>query len=504
MEKLKKIDKCIYTLIACLLVWILGNSFMENLFAQDKTMGVFVVMLCFLLYFFYVYRPRRNEEQALYHLILLFGFLVRVIYIWATPYNVTSHDLGNVVETDAVEGGHMGYVSYIYHYGKLPDMDPRLYWAFYNPPVHYIISTIWLKINTTLGIPWNQSAENLQILTLLYTSLSVVVFEKILHEVSVSGNVKQLLTALWGTFPMLIWLSGCLTIDSLVLLFALTIMLYTIRWYKKRDMKTIVILALCIGIGMITKISLGLFAFSVGAVFLIGLIEAIRKDKNAVKKCVLQFAIFLIICAPIGLSWTVRNSVRFDMEADYVPDVGGEYSGQYVGHLTMLEKLGIPSAEERNYAIIQYNTELDTNIWMTMFRTALYDEGRAFQVNSEPAERAARFVLNINIALAIFMLVTGVIAIFQKKATWQLAIRLFFGLTYIVYLLNFINFNYQYPQICTMGYRYIAFLTVIPMIGTGVWLNDKKDGVIIKVLPFICLLANGLANLLYIKYCIFM
>lgn len=504
MEKLKKLDKCIYTVIACLLVWIFGTICMDKVFAHDKAMGVLMVMFCFLLYFFYVYRSRRNEDRALLHLALLFGFLVRVIYIWATSCYVSAHDLGWITDSGEITTGHLGYIGYIYHYGKIPDVDPRSYWSFCNPPVYYIISTIWLKLNTALGITWNQAVENLQILPLLYTSLSVVVFEKILDEISIAERVKQVLIALWGTFPILIWFSGDMATDSLVLLFALLIMLYTIRWYKRRDTKTIVILALCIGFGMITKISLGLFAVSVGTVFLIALIEYIRKDRNAIKKCVLQFAIFLAICAPIGLSWTVRNSVRFGIEADYVQDVGGEYSGQYVGNLKIWERLGIPSAEQWNYGVVQFNTEIDTNIWMTLFRTALYDEGQAFQTNSEGAEFIATFVLHVNIILAMGMLILWVCAIFQKKEIWQPAIRIFFVLTYAVYLFSYIRFNYDYPQICTMNFRYISFLMLIPMIGTGVWLKDKKDGVAVKVLSFVCLLANGLANLLYIKYCMFM
>ena len=501
MEFLKKIDHSIYTILACVLVWMAGNLCMESIFAKDKIMGTGIVLLVFCFYFFYVYRPRKGEDKALRNLLLLFGFAIRVIYVWAVPSDISAHDLGHVLDTGEVTGGHLGYVSYIYHYGKIPDMDPRMAWAYYNPPLYHIISAIWLKINTTIGIEWNQAAENLQIITLLYSSLSVVVFEKILDEFSIQDKVKNLILCFFGTFPMLIWLSGNLTTDSLVLLFALCIMLYTIRWYKKRDMKTIVILAFCIGCGMITKISLGFFAVSVGGIFLLGFIEAICKDKALIKKYIIQFTIFLLICAPIGLSWTIRNSVRFGLEADYVPDIGGANSGQYIGDAALVDRIGIPSLTQMSYAKMCFNTEIDTNIWMSIFRTAIFDEWGAISIDGEVAEGLGIAAVFANIFLGIFMLVLFILMLICKSEVWKLDGKLFFGLTYLVYLISYIKFCFDYPQICTMNFRYITFLAVIPMLGSGLFLKNEENKVCMKILTFVCFLANGMATLLYLKFC---
>lgn len=502
IDLLGKFDNCIYTILACIIVWTLGNIGMMSVFAKDRIMGIGIVFFVFSLYFWYVYQPRKNEENALQNLLLFFGFLVRVIYIWSVPNDVSSHDLGHVIDTEEVTGGHLGYISYIYHYGKIPDMDPRTAWAYYNPPLYHILSAIWLKINTSIGLSLEQSAENLQILTLLYSSLAVVVFEKILDECSIKNKRKNLLLCFFGTFPMLIWFSGCLTTDSLVLLFAFCIMLYTIRWYKKRDIKNIVILAFCIGLGMITKISLGLFAFSVGAVFLLVFIETIRKDKAAIRKYIMQFCIFLLICAPIGLSWTIRNSVRFDLEADFVQDVGGENSGQYIGDVPLVDRVGIPSFAQIAYPKIQYNPEIDTNIWMTLFRTAVYDEGNALSIDGDIASGIGIVVVFTNILLAMLMLILFMIMLVRKSEAWNLAGKLFLGMTYFVFMINFIKFCFDYPQICTMGFRYISFIIIIPMIGTGLFLEQKENKILMKFLTFFCFLGNGLATLLYLKHCI--
>lgn len=500
-EVIKNLDNSIYTVIACILVWITGNVCMESVFARDKVMGTGMVLLAFVLYFGYVYLPRKNEEKALRHLLLLFGFLIRMIYVWAAPNDISSHDLGNVLDTGDVTGGHLGYISYLYHYGKIPDMDPRSAWAYYNPPFYYIVSAVWLKLNTTLGIEWNQAAENLQILTLFYSSLAVVIFEKIVDEFAIKDKNKDLILCFFGTFPMLIWLSGALTTDSLVLLFALCIMLYTIRWYKKRDMNTIIILALCIGFGMITKISLGFFAVSVGAVFLLAFMEVVHKEKTMIRKYLIQFTVFLLICAPIGLSWTVRNSVRFQMEPNYVQDVGGENSGQYIGNADLIDRIGIPSLAQMSYAKMCFNTEVDTNIWMSIFRTAVFDEADAMSITGEVAEHIGIATVFGNIFLAVFMLVLFVVIIVQKSDVWKLNGKLFFGLTYAIYLISYIKFCFDYPQVCTMNFRYVAFIAVIPMLGAGLFLKNKEHKWCTRLLTLGCILANGMATLLYLKFC---
>lgn len=202
-DLLGKFDNSIYTILACMIVWILGNIGMMSIFARDRFMGIGIVFFVFALYFWYVYQPKKDEENALRNLLLFFGFLVRVIYIWSLPNDVSSHDLGHVVDTGEVTGGHLGYISYIYHYGKIPDIDPRTVWAYYNPPLYHILSTIWLKINTSIGLSLEQSAENLQILTLLYSSLAVVVFEKILDECSIKNKRKNLLLCFLEHFQCL-------------------------------------------------------------------------------------------------------------------------------------------------------------------------------------------------------------------------------------------------------------------------------------------------------------
>ena len=503
IEILKKLDKSIYTVFACILVWIAGNVCMESVFMKDKAMGVGMVLLLFAFYFWYVYRPAEDRDKAICNLVLLFGFLVRVIYIWAIPHNASPHDIGNIIDSAEVTPGHLGYIGYIYHYGKIPDMDPREYWSFYNPPLYYILSAIWLRINTVLGIEWNQAVENLQILNLLYTSMAIVAFEKILDELSIKGKAKNLTLCFFGTFPMFNWLSGNMTTDSLMFLFAVLIILYTIRWYKKRDMKTIVILAFCIGFGMITKISLGLFAISVGTVFIWGFVDNIRKDRGAVKRYLLQFLIFLLICAPIGLSWTVRNKVRFGMEADFVQSIGEENSGQYIGNVALVDRIGIPSIPQMSYAKLEYNSELDTNIWMTLARTALYDEGGALSFQSVVAEKVGVFVIFVNIFIGIFMLVSSLIMFVKKSNLWDFVIRLFFALICFTYFISYFKFCFDYPQICSMSFRYIAFLVGIPMIGAGMFLTEKENKYCMKLLTFACFLGNGLATLLYLKYCMF-
>ena len=87
----------------------------------------------------------------------------------------------------------------------------------------------------------------------------------------------------------------------------------------------IIFIAFSIGLGMFTKLTVGLIAPAVAAVFLVILI----KNPKNFKKLILQFVTFGIICIPIGLFWSIRNFVKYDIPLGYVPALS-ENSGQYI------------------------------------------------------------------------------------------------------------------------------------------------------------------------------
>ena len=66
--------------------------------------------------------------------------------------------------------------------------------------------------------------------------------------------------------------------DNIAYMFFYLSIFLSIRWAKDKKLSTIILLALAIGVGMLTKISVGLIAFITGPMMLAVLIK--EKDKK--------------------------------------------------------------------------------------------------------------------------------------------------------------------------------------------------------------------------------
>lgn len=78
--------------------------------------------------------------------------------------------------------------------------------------------------------------------------------------------------------PSFIIFAGSINNDILSITFMLGAILWTLRWYKTRTMRNIIPIALCIGFGMMTKLSVALVAPAVGLLFLLCFIVNFKKE----------------------------------------------------------------------------------------------------------------------------------------------------------------------------------------------------------------------------------
>jgi len=68
---------------------------------------------------------------------------------------------------------HAGYITYLLQHHQLPDFDPRGHWQFYHPPLHHMISALWLWLSEhVFGISNAAAQESLQTLSLFYARRS--------------------------------------------------------------------------------------------------------------------------------------------------------------------------------------------------------------------------------------------------------------------------------------------------------------------------------------------
>ena len=404
----------------------------------------------------YLKKSKRLDSDLICWLILLTGLLLRIIYISYTEINVRQHDVHQFFEHNA---GHGEYICYLYENRTLPDFDPRDIFQFYHPPLHHIICALWLTIINKLGMSAETTGvQSLQFLTVTYSFLYSVFAYKALGLLDLKPKTVQICTAIVTFHPTLIILSGSLNNDILSSLLSMTAMYYTIKWAKDRKWLDIIIIAFSIGLGMFTKLSVGLLAPGVAAVFLYIFVKNIKEFK----KFIPQFVVFGIICVPIGLFWSVRNYVKFDVPLNYVPQLS-ENSGQFIDR-TPVERL-------LNWLPFQFASPFTQWEWsgaaynefnpiIALWKNAMFDEGTFFSRSITLQSFCTALFFS-----GIFISLFSAIAFFMmwlKNKKAKLENKLLLTGVSLVIFGNYMMFCINYPQVCTENMRYC-----VPLIFTG-------------------------------------
>ncbi len=431
---------------------------------------VLILSCLFLAYaglFFYLKFSRRFNENTVAFLLILAGVLLRCSYVLLSGLYERQHDAGAYtgMGTDFINPGHIGYIEYLYKFHKLPDINPYELFAYYHPPLHHILSYIWLQINIWLGVPEPLAFENLQIPTLFYSCLCMVVTWKILKTLEIRGNGLYIGLAFVVLHPATIIMAGSVNNDMLTNLFMCLIIWESLKWIRDKNLAGLIRLALYIGFGMITKLNSAVLAIPLGIIFLMHFISVIRtKDKPLLLYWIKNYCIFGVIVAPIGLSWIVRNLTRFG-EKPGVP-VPGTSSPMYTAPYSLWSRLGIPAFSDWNFAVPLHpiSAKACNNTWVIMFHTSLFAEEYPVDLPN-----VLLVLCQITFALAVILGIATVILLFitllNKRTKKEDSVFLLTG--YLIMLVSFAAFVIIYPYTCSSDFRYVAICLVYVSIALG-------------------------------------
>ena len=244
---------------------------------------------------------------------------------------------------------HAEYIEYIAKYLKLPDVDPSGGLSqLYHPPFHHIIAGLWLRLNMTFGMSYKSAVEGIQFLTVFYSSSCMITGYKIFREIGMSGKKLFRATALLSLFPWFFLFAGGVNNDMLSVALGFGAILTTIRWYKNSKISNLMMVAVTLGLGMFTKLSMGLLAPAIAYVFLMKFISVCKKRDNFIvtKKgekeigviyMIFGFGLFALVVFPLGLGWQVKNLILWEMPLTYVPSLS-HTNVQYIGFHSVFER----------------------------------------------------------------------------------------------------------------------------------------------------------------------
>ncbi len=409
------------------------------------------------LYFLADRKKHRTRLNSL--LIMGLGFCLKFCYVLATSIYTRQNDVGSFDKTD----GHTSYMQYLYDNLSLPDFDPRTRWQYCHPPLHHFIGAVWMWINRVLLSPGeNPCRESIQMLSLFYSCCIMITAYRILRHFKLKGAALYIPLIIINFHPAFVLLSGSINNDVLSVAFIMGAVLCTLRWSESRSMKDILKIALCIGLGMMTKISAALIAPPVALVFLIVFIKNVKKELIPL---LTQFVCFGLVCVPLGMWFPVYQRIRWGIPFTYVHEMS-VLSFQYIGDMPFAERITDFSLSQLTpiyehwrrvdeYGVFHGDSEY--NPLIALMKNSIF--GESFGEGTFANYRFIYYILPVFFGLNVFIasaaFLSGVVFTVKKCSATRTAKALITCYYLIMMFIFYINAD-NYPFTCTMNFRYIT------------------------------------------------
>lgn len=468
MLKSNKIDKSkvkVLFLFYCnFIVNLCGLYYLQNYFNPGHVLVCIITIFCAINLIISLKFKIYNKNMGVF-LLMIVIFFVLLGYTMYTEHYERQHDTRDFINYQY--GGHFGYIGYIFYNNSLPNFSPVDYWCFYNPPLFYIISAIFMKFQTAIGASLAIGLENLQLMSLIYTMTFNLYVYKILKEMKIEKSIVYVL-AFVGLSPAMIIMSGSLNNDILSIMLSTMAIYYTIKWYNEDTLLNLIKIALTISLAIMTKISAALIAVAIAFVFL----TKVTKNKEKFKKYVLNFTIFALIALPIGLWYPIKNLVLYDVPITYVQSVDPSNAAN-ISRFSSLERLFKISKENlETINVVMEGDKIDYNIYLSTLKSFIVDEQMNYEENLA-MNISIHIVFIVAILISILFIVNLIYVIKNYKKInnhWLL----FFGTIFILTIISYIKFSFDYPYTFTMNFRYIVPTLISFAVITGTASEHNK------------------------------
>ncbi|MBR4314257.1 MAG: glycosyltransferase family 39 protein [Lachnospiraceae bacterium] len=399
-------------------------------------------------------------------IIFALGIFARLMACILAKPDIYQHDVKGL---DGLYG-HLDYAVYIFKNWRLADTN---YYEFAQPPVNATLQALCMKIVSLFkdfGDDYIQLYSYCKILTFIYSVLTLIIIYKIIKEFDLPKIASSIFLAIMALYPGLIVMTTQYSNDCLSYLFFYLSLYLGIRWAKTKKLSTIICLALSIGFGMLTKVSVGLIAFIVGPMMLIIWIKSLTANKKGLQtydvkpSITVQLIIFALIVFPLGLSYSIRNYVVFGQGFGEISDVvKGSVFDMTLRNFTFAERyltFAFSKLYDGRYDIFHDWTEY--NIWVDLVKTSAFDE---FQFRFDSIYPALYVVWFLNIVywfIGTISIIYNTIVMLLRKFRGPENVRNLRNISLMLYFLAFIaflSFNLKYPNSPNSNWRYVAYIT---------------------------------------------
>ncbi|MBQ3331368.1 MAG: glycosyltransferase family 39 protein [Ruminococcus sp.] len=463
------------TIIIALSVLTAGGLFLMRSFNNSPAMMLLTSMTLLAAMCALMQATGTLSDRSFIMLMIAGGVMLRLTYDLYTGYLERQYDVGSFNWTY----GHANYIEFWLKNGlsKLPDEKEILTWQYYHPPLHHWLMALLLKLLTSCGMEYNKACEALQILPMLYSSLTMVVSYRIFRWVRLRGLPLVIAMTIVCFHPAFIHMGGSFNNDMLCSFLMMLSIMFALRWYSDPTLKRIIPIALCVGLGMMTKLSGWMVAPAIAIMFLYVFVKNIRSWTRYIG----QYAVFGVICAPLGLWWQIRNLIAFDMPLNYVP-YGNTQFDMYCGDMSASERLFDFGNGQLSFVYVAYTDQgfdapfCDYNPTVGLFKTAIFSEGKngITDIHFPQIAVTGPILFWIGVVLGLLCFISFIAVMIRKDPGLDGLSKAFFSVLALTLLVSYYIFCFQFPFTCTMNIRYC--IPLIPLFAMGLGLLLRHFG----------------------------
>ena len=415
---------------------------------------------------------RKFTSKDLITAVLAAGFILRSVMVLFTPLNFWQHDVSSFSPDQA--GFHDTYILYIYNNFTIPDVDVRNYGQFYHPPLHYLVSALFFRLQNVLPVKFASNINGLKMLPMLWTSYLVLFSKKILEQLKIQGKALAFSLMLIVFCPQMIFLAIQVNNDALALMLFVSSIFLAFKWYNKPGLTTVLLLAVSIGCAMMTKLSMGFVAFPVAWIFIARLIKNGKKKAGELIK---QFAAFALVVFPLGMWFPLRNLICYNVPLTYVYEIDSS-ANMDVWMYSPVQRLFVPSKEILSTPYIRQGVEHnDFNIFLGLIKSGLFDN-RAFENSYLTGIAFAMVAVSAVLIIAILAVaLAGAAGRFKRsgKKVLDNTEGISLWILTAVLIISETVFCFKHPVVCTEAFRYIApVLVPAAFAGGSIMQEDGK------------------------------
>ena len=450
----------VFALVFYIVITPLFNTPRNGVVAQS-----FTILLLAILggVFYYLKKNERVDQKTILLFMILVGYFIRLGYILYTPGSARQHDTWSTNYD-----GHFAYADIIFTTGALPTTNA---YQFYHPPLNSLIDAgfmhvfegitsfvnshmIWLTGGIGLAETHEAYFSACQVLTLMYSTLIMEFAIRSFSRLKLKGSAFYLASAFICFFPRFIQLSGQLNNDILTIMLSFAGVYFTLRWKDTDSWLDIILIAVTIGLSMMTKLSGAVVCLPIAVLFIWKFIQVI-KNKNGLVRTIMQFIVFLAICAPLGLWFQVYAKIRFDQSFGFV--FGNLNDALSVSQYNFFERFLTPFAGDLFNNGIFCNAFEDYNLFTYTMKSAIFGEFSFWQ-----GEGFGFLAVVSNYLVTLSTIVLFVILAFKKKFNLLSKEWVFAWTMFLAFVFSQLFFNIKMPYGCTMDFRYMVPI-VLPM-----------------------------------------